>query len=75
MLTRCEIDYKSPLRSGDAFRIYLSLARQGRVRFCFAQEISKLPDQTPVLSGNFIGTCINRDGRPGFPDKLQKLFD
>ena len=75
VLTRCEIDYKNPLRSGDAFRIYLSLTRQGRVRFLFAQEIRKLPDETPVLAGNFIGTCLNQNGRPGFPSKLQVLFE
>ena len=74
VLTRCEIDYKNPLRSGETFRIHLSLERQGRVRFLFVQEICRLPDEVPILKGNFIGTCLNRDGRPGFPPKLATLF-
>lgn len=72
VLTRCEIDYNAPLQGGDTFRISLRLERQGRVRFLFAQEIHKA-DQL-ILKGNFIGTCINRDGRPGFPPALAKLF-
>jgi acyl-CoA thioester hydrolase len=73
VLTRCEIDYKNPLHSGETFRIHLSLERQGRVRFLFVQEICRLPDEVPILKGNFIGTCLNRDGRPGFPPKLATL--
>lgn len=72
VLTRCEIDYKAPLKSGDAFSIHLHLERQGRVRFLFAQEIRK--GEQLILKGNFIGTCINRNGRPGFPPALDQLF-
>ncbi len=73
VLTRCEIDYKYPLRSGDEFTIRLRAERQGRVRFVFFQEIHR-SDGTLILQGHFIGTCLNRDGRPGFPPALDALF-
>lgn len=73
VLTRCEIDYKLPLRSGDDFTIHLRVERQGRVRFLFVQEIRRGGDAL-VLQGRFTGTCLNRDGRPGFPPELDALF-
>lgn len=73
VLTRCEIDYKHSLRSGDDFTIHLRAERQGRVRFLFVQEIRRR-DDVLVLQGRFTGTCLNRDGRPGFPPELDALF-
>ncbi len=73
VITRCELDYKNPLRSGDAFTVYLRAERQGRVRFVFAQEIRR-GDGTLILQGRFVGTCLNNNGRAGFPAKLDALF-
>jgi len=49
------------------------IIRQGRVRFVFAQEIRR-GDGTLILQGRFVGTCLNSNGRPGFPAKLDALF-
>lgn len=73
VITRCELDYKHPLRSGDTFTVSLRIERQGRVRFVFAQEIRRC-DDTLILQGRFVGTCLNRSGRPGFPPELDTLF-
>jgi acyl-CoA thioester hydrolase len=39
VVTRAELDYKKPLRSGDRFSIGLTVTRMGRLRFVFRQEI------------------------------------
>ena len=44
IVTRIELDYKYPLRSGDRFRVNLRLERLTRIRFAFLQEIVRLGD-------------------------------
>ena len=43
VLTRAEIDYKTPLRSGDRFTVELRVERESRLRFCFVQDIFREP--------------------------------
>src|SRR5215212_7149126 len=42
VVTRIEIDYLQPLRSGDRFRASLTLHRVSRLRFGFRQEIVRI---------------------------------
>ena len=74
MLTRAEIDYKAPLKSGDCFTVKLRLEKESRLRFRFIQDIYKEPDDQHILHGRLIGTCLNRNGRPGFPPELEALL-
>ncbi len=74
VLTRCEIDFKSPLRSGDRFVVRLDMKQESRLRFVFEQDIFKLPDGEHVLYGRFIGTCLNATGRPGFPEAFRAVL-
>jgi acyl-CoA thioester hydrolase len=71
VLTRCEIDYKRPLRSGDRFAVRLCLEQASRLRFLFVQDIFKLPSGEHVLHGRFTGTCLGKGGRPCFPPEFQ----
>ncbi|MDE0965364.1 MAG: acyl-CoA thioesterase [Candidatus Latescibacteria bacterium] len=74
VLTRAEIDYKAPLKSGDSFTVKLRLEKESRLRFRFIQDIYKEPDDQHILHGRLIGTCLNRNGRPGFPLELEALI-
>ena len=74
VLTRAEIDYKAPLKSGDHFAVKLRLETESRLRFRFIQDIYK-QDGTHILHGRLIGTCLNRNGRPGLPAELAALLN
>ncbi|HIG55199.1 MAG TPA: acyl-CoA thioesterase [Candidatus Handelsmanbacteria bacterium] len=74
VLTRAEIDYKAPLKSGDCFTVKLRLEKESRLRFRFIQDIYKDPDDQHILHGRLIGTCLNRNGRPGFPPEIEALL-
>ncbi|MBI2503510.1 MAG: acyl-CoA thioesterase [Candidatus Latescibacteria bacterium] len=74
VLTRCELDYKAPLRSGDRFVVRLRLERESRLRFAFFQEIYRLPDEHLVLQAKAIGTGIV-GGKPALPPELQAVLE
>ncbi len=64
VVTRIEIDYLAPLRSGDAFVVCSNIERVSRLRFAFAQNIFKTPGAAPVARARVTGTSLNADGRP-----------
>lgn len=74
VVKRIEIDYHFPLRSGDSFEVSCRLERISPLRFGFLQQIKRLSDQKPIISGNVIGTSINRQGRPILPAVLDEYF-
>ncbi len=74
VVTRVELDYHHPLRSGDRFRVTARMERVSRLRFAFLQEITRLPDGQPVLHGRVIGTGIDGRGRPCLPPEIEELL-
>jgi acyl-CoA thioester hydrolase len=70
VVVRIELDYISPLRSGDQFFVGLNAYRVSRLRFGFDQDIYRLPDEKLVLKGKVIGTAMNDRGRPEIPEAL-----
>ena len=74
IMTRCEVDFKGSLRSGDRFVVLMSLGRESRLRFVFHQKVLRLPDRSTLLEARIIGTGLI-DGRPGLPDVLESLMD
>jgi acyl-CoA thioester hydrolase len=74
VLTRCELDYRSPLRSGDRFVVRLNLERESRLRFAFYQDLYGLPDERLVLQAKAIGTGLVQ-GRPALPPQLQAVLE
>ena len=64
VVTRVEMDYKAPLKSGEEFVVGLNITRESRVRFAFLQDIFRLPDMAPVIRGKVVGTALNERGRP-----------
>jgi acyl-CoA thioester hydrolase len=73
IVTKAEIEYKSPLKSRDEFIVTVDIQREGNVRIVFIQEIYKLPDLKPVVKARVTGVAT-RKGRPVSPgDLVSKL--
>ncbi len=75
VVSRCEVDYLAPLRSGDRFTVRLGVERYSRLRFAFLQDIVKESETRPLLRAKVIGTSIGPQGRPALPPDLQRLLD
>lgn len=71
VLNRVEIDYKTPLRSGDRFVGKLWLERRG-VRFVFHQDLFKLSGET-VVSAVVSCVCLE-NGKLDRGDMLAEIF-
>ncbi len=74
MVTRAEIDYKFPLRSGDRFVVGVRTERISALRFGFVQNIYRLSDQKLIVKALVIGVSVNAKGRPELPEELAKAF-
>lgn len=70
MVIRVEIDYKTPLRSGDRFISGLRMVRLSALRFGFEQYIYRKSDQKLMIKALVIGTNVNAKGRPELPQEL-----
>ena len=74
IVVRIEIDYKSPLKSGDNYRVDLRLERVSRIRFAFVQEIVRLSDSKTCIQARVITSAMNERGRPMFPREIEDLL-
>jgi acyl-CoA thioester hydrolase len=76
VVVRNEIDYKVPLRSGDAFIVGLNLERISHVRFGFLQDIYRLAgeEKTLALKAKVICAAMDRSGKPIIPAVIEPLF-
>lgn len=70
MVIRVEIDYKSPLRSGDSFISGLRMIRLSPLRFGFEQYIYRKSDKKLMIKALVTGTNVNAKGRPELPQEL-----
>lgn len=74
MVKRVEIDYQSPLKSGDKFISVLRTERISPLRFGFIQHIYRQPDNKLMIKALVIGTAVNERGRPELPEELNKVW-
>ncbi len=74
MVIRAELDYLRSLRSGDAFRVSVQTERVSRLRMAFVQQITLLPEGRPILNARFVVAAVNAQGRPCFPESLERLL-
>jgi acyl-CoA thioester hydrolase len=73
IITKVEIEYKSPLRSRDEFIVTVNILREGNARLLFVQDIFRLPDLKLVVKAKITGVAT-RKGRPVPPrDLINKL--
>lgn len=74
VVVRVEINYKSPLRSGDRFIVGLNPLPISVVRFGFQQDIYRLPDHQTVLQAKVVCAAIGQSGLPmKLPKRVQRL--
>ena len=69
VVRRMEIDYHTPLRTGDVMLSRLWIERKGP-RFIFYQDIFKKEDEVPVVSAVVTIVCMDHDGRINRGDEL-----
>jgi acyl-CoA thioester hydrolase len=73
VVVRAELNYKLALRPGDAFLIRLKMAKQGRLRIIFKQQILRKKDEKLMVDARII-TALTRKGRPVSPEILEEKF-
>ena len=69
VVRRMEIDYRTPLRSGDVMLSRLWIERQG-ARFIFHQDVFRKGDDSLVVSAVVTIVCMEKDGRINRGDEL-----
>ena len=69
IVIRVEIDYKHPLKSCDRFVVRLNLRKVGNLRFIFAQDIFRLPDEKLIVHAEVTGIAT-RKGKPVSPGHI-----
>lgn len=74
VVIRAELDYKFPLRPGDDFVVRLKMAKQGRLRIIFNQEVIRKADEKLMVQAK-ITTVLTKNGRPISPDILEEKFE
>jgi len=74
VVIRAELDYKFPLRPGDDLTVQLKIARQGRLRIVFNQEILRKPDLKLMVKAK-ITAVLTKNNRPIDPDVLVHHFE
>ncbi|MGD8785322.1 MAG: acyl-CoA thioesterase, partial [Thioalkalispiraceae bacterium] len=57
VVVRAELDYKTPLTSGDEFWVGLNTAQSSKLRFDFLQDIIRSSDDKLVLKARITGTA------------------
>ncbi len=76
VVARVEIDYKTPLVSGDRFICRLNVERVGNLRYIFHQEILRKADFKLIVKGKITTTTIKvENGKPCFYQELADIFD
>jgi acyl-CoA thioester hydrolase len=75
VVVRAEVDYLSPLRSGDKFDVSVRVERVSKIRLGFEQSIVNPTTGVQHLQARITATAVNERGRPWFPDELLKLLD
>ena len=75
VVARAELDYRAPLRSGDAFVVASRIERPSPVRVVFVQDVLKMPARQLMVRSQFVCAAMNRQGRPIVQHELQETFD
>ena len=73
VVIKAELEYKFPLRPGEAFFIRLKMAKQGRLRIIFKQQIVRKADNKLMLDAK-ITAVLTRKNRPLASDILEERF-
>lgn len=72
LVTRNEIDYKSPLKSHDRFIVTLNMYLEGNLKMVFDQKIYRLPDRKLIIKAKVYGVCQD-NGKLVKPEQILDL--
>ena len=75
VVIRAELDYKFPLRPGDDFIVNLKMAKQGKLRVIFNQQVLRKMDKKLMVSAR-ITAVLTKNNRPISSDIfVEKMVD
>ncbi len=74
VVVRIEIDYKTPLVSGDEFWVGLNTSQKSKIRGLFSQNIYRTQDNRLCVSAQVEWTALNPQGKPFAPPQLLALY-
>ena len=77
VVVKAEVEYKTPLRSGDTFEVASRVEKLTPVRFVFLQDIhrtTRRKARTLSVTSRFTCAAMNQAGRPILPTVLEPLF-
>lgn len=72
-VTRVEIRYRYPLRSGDKFVCRLNIEKRGKLSYVFYEDIYRLNDEKLIVQGIVTGTTTV-NGRLAVSEKVDRAF-
>jgi len=73
VVIRSELDYKFPLRPGEEFLVRLKMAKKGRLRIIFDQQILRKSDDQLMVNAR-ITAVLTKNNRPISPEILEAKF-
>jgi len=73
VVARIEIIYRYPLRSGDNFVCRLNVAKEGRLKYIFYQNIYRMPDEKLILEAKVTTTTLV-NGRLAVSERLDQAL-
>jgi acyl-CoA thioester hydrolase len=73
VVIRAELNYKFPLRPGDNFLVQLKMAKQGRLRIIFNQQVIRKADNQLMVDAR-ITSVLTKNSRPISPETLEEKF-
>lgn len=73
VVARMQMQFKTPLRSGDEFESCLSWKKEG-IKYIFTQDIYRLPDRKCALKSTVEAVCLV-NGRLGDCDELATILE
>ena len=74
LVSKVEIRYRYPLRSGDAFVCRLDVEKHGRLKYVFYQDIYRLPDEKLIVEGIVTGTTTV-NGKLSPSERVDRAFN
>jgi len=74
VVIRAEIDYKFALHPGDFFIVGLKMAKQGKLRIIFDQQIIRKSDQKLMVNARITG-ILTKNNRPVSSDTVAEKLE
>jgi acyl-CoA thioester hydrolase len=74
IVTRAELDYKKPLRSGHRFDVTVSAEQVSRLKIAFKQTIRLQENSELIMEAIVYAAALKDFKKPFFPEELKALL-